>query len=101
MAIHKALSLIDKISFRVVGGNAPPNKPIKNTFWVNTGTSIHYWSINSKEPYKKSNNKNLLVYPFYHTTITANGVTFTDNKDGSVKINGTATQIQELLALAI
>lgn len=91
MAIHKALPIFDRINFKVVGGTTPPTNPIKNTFWVNTNTPIHYWSINSKEPYKKSNNKNLFVYPFYHTTITANGITFTDNKDGSVKINGTAT----------
>lgn len=34
--------------------------------------------------------KNLLPYPFYNTTKTANGITFTDNGDGSITINGTA-----------
>lgn len=91
MAIHKALSLIDKISFRVVGGTTPPNKPIKNTFWVNTNTPIHHWSINAKEPIKRSNNKNLIVYPYDQTTKTTNGVTFTVNPSGSVKVNGTST----------
>lgn len=35
--------------------------------------------------------KNLLPYPFIETTKTQAGVTFTDNGDGSVGINGTAT----------
>ena len=35
--------------------------------------------------------KNLLSYPYYETTKTLNGVTFTDNGDGSITVNGTAT----------
>lgn len=35
--------------------------------------------------------KNLLPYPYYNTTKTTNGITFTDNGDGSVTISGTAT----------
>lgn len=35
--------------------------------------------------------KNLLKYPYAETTVTKNGITFTDNKDGSIKIAGTAT----------
>lgn len=35
--------------------------------------------------------KNLLPYPYYYTTITTNGITFTDNGDGSVTVNGTNT----------
>lgn len=35
--------------------------------------------------------KNLILYPYANTTKTLNGVTFTDNGDGSVTINGTAT----------
>ena len=35
--------------------------------------------------------KNLLLYPYVRTTATINGVTFTDNGDGSITINGTAT----------
>lgn len=35
--------------------------------------------------------KNLLKYPYYDTTKTSNGITFTDNKDGSITVNGTAT----------
>ena len=35
--------------------------------------------------------KNLLSYPYNYTTRTENGLTFTDNGDGSITINGTAT----------
>ena len=35
--------------------------------------------------------KNMLKYPHKHTTKTVNGITFTDNGDGTVTANGTAT----------
>lgn len=35
--------------------------------------------------------KNLLPYPYYETTITRHGVTFTDNRDGTITANGTST----------
>ena len=35
--------------------------------------------------------KNLLKYPYYETTKTVNGITFTDNGDGTITVNGTAT----------
>ena len=90
MAIHKALSLIDKISFKVVGGTTLPNKPAKNTFWINTNTPIHHWSINSKEPAKRSKNKNLICYPYHYTSdTTVNGVTLSTYVNGAIKINGT------------
>lgn len=34
---------------------------------------------------------NMLPYPFSHTTKTVNGITFTDNGDGTITVNGTAT----------
>ena len=35
--------------------------------------------------------KNILEYPYVETTLTKNGLTFTDNKDGTITVNGTAT----------
>ncbi len=35
--------------------------------------------------------KNLIPYPYYNTTKTVQGITFTDNGDGTVTANGTAT----------
>ena len=34
---------------------------------------------------------NLISYPYYESSKTQNGLTFTDNGDGSITINGTAT----------
>lgn len=34
---------------------------------------------------------NLLPYPFKETTLTENGITYTDNKDGTITANGTST----------
>ena len=36
--------------------------------------------------------KNLIPYPYYNTTKTENGITFTDNGDGSITVSGTATE---------
>lgn len=38
-----------------------------------------------------STGKNLIPYPYTETTKTVNGVTFTDNGDGTITVNGTAT----------
>lgn len=35
--------------------------------------------------------KNLIPYPFLFGSVTKNGVTFTDNADGTITVNGTAT----------
>ena len=35
--------------------------------------------------------KNLLKYPYSSTDLAANGISFTDNKDGTISVNGTAT----------
>ena len=35
--------------------------------------------------------KNLLPYPYYNTTLQSSSIKFTDNGDGTVTINGTAT----------
>lgn len=41
--------------------------------------------------------KNLLPYPYDNTTKTLNGITFTDNGDGTITVNGTATSIAEFI----
>lgn len=42
--------------------------------------------------------KNLLQYPYYETTKTMNGITFTDNGDGTITANGTATDTAKFRA---
>ena len=39
----------------------------------------------------KVESKNLLPYPYFETTKTVNGITFTDNGDGSITMNGTCS----------
>ena len=41
----------------------------------------------------KKYGKNLIPYPYTDTTKTVNGVTFTDNGDGTITVNGTATGV--------
>lgn len=51
---------------------------------VNPTTPLDIISLGDKT-------KNLIPYPYYQTTKTENGITFTDNGDGSITANGTAT----------
>ena len=49
------------------------------------------------EPYSESyagdKTKNLIPYPYYESTKTVNGITFTNNGDGTITANGTATKL--------
>lgn len=80
------------LNFKVVGGTVQPDNPKENTIWINTDTEITSWDFSATQPYRRSRNKNLLTYPYYHTTMTDKGITFTDNGDGTVTANGTATE---------
>lgn len=44
--------------------------------------------------------KNLIPYPFTNSTKTINGITFTDNGDGTITANGTATDGKAELVIA-
>lgn len=60
------------------------------------GDSVGYEPPGYKIPVKISG-KNLIPYPYANTTKTVNGVTFTDNGDGSITVNGTATATTNFL----
>lgn len=45
--------------------------------------------------------KNLIPYPYAETTKTVNGITFTDNGDGSITANGTANGTANFLCFSI
>lgn len=72
---------------------------IKNTA---TGKTIHLtdsadskvveFGLYGKAEQKQYSGKNLLKYPYYHTTQTVNGITYTDIGDGRIMANGTATE---------
>lgn len=55
------------------------------------GSNPLNFKIVAQEETPASTSRNLILYPFYQTTLTNNGVTFTDNGDGTVTANGTAT----------
>ena len=44
--------------------------------------------------------KNLIPYPFSNSTKTIKGVTFTDNGDGTITANGTATGNAEFIVIS-
>ena len=48
----------------------------------------------------KASSKNLLSYPYYQTTREVSGITFTDNGDGTITVNGTATANAQFLIIA-
>ena len=52
---------------------------------------------NDKAVTVKSCGKNLIPYPYPISTVTQNGITFTDNGDGSITVNGTATKQTQYL----
>lgn len=55
------------------------------------GADIPNYKLYGNSTQETRSGKNLLPYPYSRTTTTTNGVTFTDNGDGSVTVNGTAT----------
>lgn len=79
------------LNFRVLGGTSQPTNPKENDIWINTTTAIHHYDFSAEQPHLVSKNKNLITYPFVNTTITKSGITFTDNGDGTITANGTAT----------
>lgn len=52
---------------------------------------IRNYQVYGDSTQKTRSGKNLLPYPYSETTKTENGVTFTDNGDGTITVNGTAT----------
>lgn len=61
----------------------------RKTLWSNIKSVLNSVFFNRSEQ-TVLGAKNLIEYPFYNTTFTNNGITFTDNGDGSITVNGTA-----------
>lgn len=62
--------------------------------WLNEGTTATPYTpyVPDLTAVKVSRfGKNILEYPYIETTLTRNGITFTDNGDGTITANGTAT----------
>ena len=56
---------------------------------INSTMSSNY---TSKAQFRSSRYDNLLPYPYYEITHVDNGITWTDNGDGTITANGTATE---------
>lgn len=65
-------------------------KKIGSVVRIDDAFDAEYAKVSCTASVKKYG-RNLLPYPYTDTTKTANGITFTDNGDGSVTANGTAT----------
>ncbi len=80
------------LNFKIVNGTSAPASPKENTIWVKTSTAITSWDFSATQPCRRSRNKNLSVFPYVYTTRTISGVVFTDNDDGTITVNGKATE---------
>lgn len=79
------------LNFKIVGGTTQHSNPKENTIWVNTSTAVTSWDFGAAEPFRRSKNKNLLVYPYDGQTGAISGVQWTVKGDGTLVANGTAT----------
>lgn len=43
----------------------------------------------------KNNNPNIFPYPYQNSSMTQGGLTFTDNRDGTITVNGTSTKAMD------
>lgn len=75
--------LTDKLTFDNVPTDGS-NNPVKSDGVYDSEKDIY-------AVMGKMGAKNLLPYPYKETTKTLNGITFTDNGDGTITTNGTAT----------
>ena len=66
-----------------------PNKVVSKILWSYGTRSQSTWVRNIL--IEKVAESNLIPYPYARTTQTISGVTLTDNGDGSITVNGTAT----------
>ena len=98
-AIDNASYFADFTSSRIDDGHLSAKMAEANATYANavkatlSGASI---SVSDVSPLKhhvtiKVHSKNIIPYPYIDTTRTSNGITWTDNGDGTVTANGTAT----------
>jgi len=96
------ISIVDRVFVQIANGQTVNNlvfRPMLRLASDPDDTYVPYAPTNAKlneEKMSYADNgvlgaKNLLPYPFYQTTRTTNGITFTDNGDGTITANGTAT----------
>lgn len=80
------------LNFDVVNASSEPSSPRENTIWVSTTWAQNGWTFGPELPLRRSKNKNFATYPYASGTNTSSGVTFTDNGNGTITVNGTASK---------
>lgn len=78
------------LNFTVVSSSAQPANPKENTIWVNGSYDMHRWDIGADQPCRVGK-ENLIVFPYYESDHTEDGITFVVNSDRTITANGTAT----------
>ena len=78
------------LNFTVVSSSTQPTSPKENTIWVNGSWTMHRWDISPDQPCRVGKD-NLIVFPYYESDHTEDGITFTVNSDKTITANGTAT----------
>lgn len=82
---------LDKIPSQNLGVN---KTAVDNSIYLDdaANSKLVEFTMYGKANQNTTTGKNLLQYPFYETASkTSNGITFTENKDGTITANGTAT----------
>lgn len=59
--------------------------------WIDDTVSLNISKVSGSDANLIKSGKNLIPYPYADTTKTVSGITFTDNGDGTITANGTAT----------
>jgi hypothetical protein len=77
------------LNYRIVS-NPKPGNPKENDIWVDTDIPITSHHFSPVAPARVSENKNLLVHPYYSGPRTDNGVTYAVSPDGAIALSGTA-----------
>lgn len=86
------LDLTDDITVEELRKQLPDfNTVIGNHLAGSSAGGAEIISITGGVNQNRYEGKQLLPYPYYETTHEQNGITFTDNGDGTVTVNGTAT----------
>ena len=74
-------------------GGTLTNTKGTNSVSVDNAKLLSNYRIYGNSVQETRSGKNLIPYPYASQTTTTNGVTFTVNDDGTIKVNGTATAV--------
>lgn len=97
IATEQAIRKIDREAaavFKMLNGQVNDVETIEQSGTTTPPTGAMYMTpleVYGKSEQVTTEGRQLIQYPYKDTTKTTNGVTFTDNGDGSITINGTAT----------